>query len=115
METLLVSVRPMALILGKILAVIIYIVGLFAALIVCFLLSAFVTPMFMDAPALSDVLSLLAPQLSAVHLGFDTLLIAIISLLLGYAFVAVLGGLAGACCSESEDVLPVRSVRALWR
>ena len=91
METLLVSVRPMALILGKILAVIIYIVGLFAALIVCFLLSAFVTPMFMDAPALSDVLSLLAPQLSAVHLGFDTLLIAIISLLLGYAFVAVLG------------------------
>lgn len=109
METLLVSVRPMALILGKILAVIIYIVGLFAALIVCFLLSAFVTPMFMDAPALSDVLSLLAPQLSAVHLGLDTLLIAIISLLLGYAFVAVLGGLAGACCSESEDIQSANS------
>ncbi|NLU24500.1 MAG: ABC transporter permease [Clostridiales bacterium] len=107
-ELLMISVKPMALLTGKILAVMTYIFGLMIAMLGAFVLSGFAASLLFDFSAAS----LLQGQLQAVapQMHFDVLeiigvlAIALVSLALGYLTFSIIGGISGACCSGTEDM-----------
>jgi ABC-type Na+ efflux pump permease subunit len=101
-ESLLVSVRPMALVMGKILAMLCY-VGMILG---CGLLVSKLTVLFMK-----EVLNLNMDNYNGVGLdfkifteeGFIGVVILITSLLLAYIFFAMICGVLGSMCSKTED------------
>ena len=89
-ELLLVSVKPMALLAGKILAVMAFTFGWLLAMLAGFGVSCGLTAALMG----SDVLH---RQLSGVLAAL------LVSLALGYLTMSIIGGVAGACCSGMEE------------
>ena len=103
-ETLMVSVRPLALIVGKILAVMTYMFAVLAALALAVVLSYVVTGMFLTVQSPFAMLEEMGLNLQGMHIGVGTIFIVVISLLLGYFTFAILGGLFGTACSSMEDM-----------
>lgn len=97
-ELLMVSVQPLALVLGKILAMMTYIFGMVLAMAACFGLSGLLNR------ALGGAASVGEWDLSLLRLDAGTVVLVLVSLLLAYAGFALLAGLAGTCCSRNEDV-----------
>lgn len=118
-EFLMVSVRPLALVTGKILASMVYVCILFGVMIAGFLLSLAGTGFFVTV-SMSDLLGMIAgTQMSAAGVSFSLaslpadILIVLISLLLGYMTFSILAGVAGASCSKTEDIQSATSVPTL--
>lgn len=103
-ELLMVSVKPLALILGKILASMLYVFVSFAVLIVCFILSYKVSGLFLDVSAISSYLAGMGISSELLNVGPATVAIVLISLLLGYLTFAILAGLSGTGCSAMEEM-----------
>ena len=98
-ELLMVSVDPLSLILGKIVAVILYMLITLAVLIVGFLLSNVLAGLiFGAAPGAANALSALDGSFGPL-----SVLVAVISLLLGVLTFALIAGLSGVGCSTMED------------
>ena len=106
-ELLLLSVRPLALLTGKILAAMVYTFALLLAMVCAWAGSLAITAAIFGADsvsAITDVITSLLPklQLDPLHLvGYGVVLV--VSLLLGYLTMSLIGGLSGACCSSLED------------
>ena len=103
-ESLMVSVKSEALILGKILAVMTFIFAMIAALIIGFGLSYVVTGMFMDTSVIGESLASMGITSDLLTIGPGLIVIALISLLLAYMIFALISALNGAGCSNMEDV-----------
>lgn len=102
-EFLTVSVRPMALMVGKVAAMAVVVFAFLFGTVIVGVLSYFVTSAFMD-------MSFIKAAIDAAGIGGAfgsmtalTVLAIVISFLLSYAFFATLGGLSGATCSTIED------------
>lgn len=107
-ELLMVSVTPLALVAGKILAVMVYLLILLALALVCLALSFVLTGVFLGTDAAWSTLHLLRSYLqegsgSGVHPA-QAALVVLLSLLLAYLTLSVVGGIAGACCGSIDDV-----------
>lgn len=100
-ETLMVSVRPLALITGKILAVMTYIFGLIFAVVGCAWLSTSVSSKITGATVSLDTLGI---NLSGIKFDFPTLVLIIIALIISYMTYSVMAGIAGAACSSMEEI-----------
>ena len=102
-EFLLVSVRPQALVLGKIFACMTYVASMIGVMVVSFVLSYAVCGLFMDVSAVGA--SLAAAGLGAGMLQINPLLLLMVlfSLLIGYATFAMLAGIFGSACSSIQD------------
>ena len=85
-ELLLVSVKPMALLAGKILAVMAFTFGWLLAMLAGFGVSCGLTAALMGSWNLVSLLAVL-----------------LVSLALGYLTMSIIGGVAGACCSGMEE------------
>lgn len=105
-EFLMVSVQPLALLLGKILAVMTYIFLTMLSVCAAFALSFAVTGQFMDTSVIAGCLSFLGITPDLLRLSPLTVAVTAISLLLGYAMFSLLSGLLGAGCSTTEDEQP---------
>ena len=103
-ELLMVSVKPLALVLGKILAVMIYVFCYVLCIIGAYLLSKAVTGLFIDVSGVSSALSSFGFDFSVIKLSPTTIFVVLISLLLGYLTFSILSGINGACCSTMEDI-----------
>ena len=103
-EMLLVSVSPLALILGKILAAMAYIFGLVILLAAGMGLSYAVSGRFLDVSAFTDSLAASGISLELLHISPAVLVIVLISMLLGYMTFSIVAGLSGAGCSSTEDI-----------
>lgn len=106
-ELLLVSVKPMALLAGKILAVMAFTFGWLLAMLAGFGVSCGLTAGLMGPGVLQKQLSgLLAALPQATpdvwHL-VSLLAVLLVSLALGYLTMSIIGGVAGACCSGMEE------------
>lgn len=106
-ELLLVSVKPMALLAGKILAVMAFTFGWLLAMLAGLGVSCGLTAGLMGSGVLQKQLSgLLAAVPQATpdvwHL-MSLLLVLLVSLGLGYLTMSLIGGVAGACCSGMEE------------
>ena len=101
-ELLLVSVKPMALLAGKILAVMAFTFGWLLAMLSCGL-----TAGLMGSGVLQKQLSGLLAAVPRVQEDLwqaaGVLLVLLVSLGLGYLTMSLIGGVAGACCSGMED------------
>lgn len=101
-ETLMVSVKPLALILGKILAMMVYVFGLLLPMLGGFLLSGRLNTLITGQSV--DILATFGLQTDLLNLGWQTVLIVLISLLLSYLTFSIIAGIAGSSCSTMEDM-----------
>ena len=106
-ELLLVSVKPMALLAGKILAVMAFTFGWLLAMLAGFGVSCGLTAGLMGSGVLQKQLSGLLAAVPRVQEDLwqaaGGLLVLLVSLGLGYLTMSLIGGVAGACCSGMED------------
>ncbi len=104
-ELLMVSVKPLALIVGKILASMTYVLLSIGCMIGGYLLSHFVCGLFMDVPALSAMLSSTSIGFSGdlMHLNATAVIAAVVSLLLAFLTFSIIAGLSATGCSSTED------------
>lgn len=106
-ELLLVSVKPMALLAGKILAVMAFTFGWLLAMLAGFGVSCGLTAGLMGPGALQKQLSGLLAAVPRVQEDLwqaaGVLLVLLVSLGLGYLTMSLIGGVAGACCSGMEE------------
>ncbi|MDD3338593.1 MAG: ABC transporter permease [Lachnospiraceae bacterium] len=103
-ELLMVSVKPMALVVGKILAVMVYIFGLLVAMLLCMVLSSTVSSVFLHTASAADTLSAMGLSLDALQISPFLLIVVLVSLLLGYLTFSILSGIAGTSCSTMDDM-----------
>ena len=108
-ETLMISVRPLALILGKILAVMVYVFGMMAFYGLCGMLSNFINRVFLDGGSPGEMLADMGIPLAELNINPGTVAVAVFSLLLGYMTYSLLSGMTGAGCSEPEDMQSANS------
>lgn len=106
-ELLLVSVKPMALLTGKILAVMAFTFGWLLAMLAGLGVSCGLTAGLMGPGALQKQLSGLLAAVPRVQEDLwqvaGVLLVLLVSLGLGYLTMSLIGGVAGACCSGMEE------------
>ncbi len=103
-ELLMVSVKPLALILGKILATMLFVVAALAALFAGMGVTAALIGTVSDSPgAVSGALSGLGLDLSVTWRMVLAIPALLISLLLAYFTFSLISGVMGACCSKMED------------
>lgn len=106
-ELLLVSVKPMALLAGKILAVMAFTFGWLLAMLAGLGVSCGLTAGLMGSGVLQKQLSGLLAAVPRVQEDLWqaawVLLVLLVSLGLGYLTMSLIGGVAGACCSGMEE------------
>lgn len=106
-ELLLVSVKPMALLAGKILAVMAFTFGWLLAMLAGLGVSCGLTAGLMGCGVLQKQLSGLLAAVPRVQEDLwqaaGVLLVLLVSLGLGYLTMSLIGGVAGACCSGMEE------------
>ena len=103
-ELLMVSIRPLALIVGKILAAMAYVLLILALLMAGFAVSYLVTGLFLDLGSLGAMLEGLGLSLSRLKLSFGTVVIVLVSTLLAYLTFAIIAGVSGTGCSTMEEI-----------
>lgn len=103
-ELLMVSVKPLALIVGKILAMMTYVFGLLLLMVVGMVMSYFISGSFMEVASPVAMLQGMGLDISGMNVGPMTVVIVLVSLVLGYLTFSILGGLVGTGCSSMEDV-----------
>lgn len=106
-ELLLVSVKPMALLAGKILAVMAFTFGWLLAMLAglgvsCGLTAGLMGPGVLQKQ-LSDLLAAVPRVQEDLWQAAGVLLVLLVSLGLGYLTMSLIGGVAGACCSGMEE------------
>lgn len=106
-ELLLVSVKPMALLAGKILAVMAFTFGWLLAMLAglgvsCGLTAGLMGPGVLQKQ-LSGVLAAVPRVQEDLWQAAGVLLVLLVSLGLGYLTMSIIGGVAGACCSGMEE------------
>lgn len=106
-ELLLVSVKPMALLAGKILAVMAFTFGWLLAMLAGLGVSCGLTAGLMGPGVLQKQVSGLLAAVPRVQEDLwqaaGVLLVLLVSLGLGYLTMSLIGGVAGACCSGMEE------------
>ena len=112
-ETLMISVKPLALLLGKIFAVMTFVFGLLLANIAAALLGNFVSAKFFGGQGFTAMLAGLDISLADLRLDALALVSAIVSLLLGYMTYSLIAGMSGAGCSEQEDIQSANSTSVM--
>lgn len=105
-ELLMVSVSPLAMLVGKILAVMTYIFGLIAGLVAVLGISYVITGHIVDTSVLRQQIAASGLMAETLRVSPVTILILVVSLLLGYLQVSLISGLIGTGCSSTEDVEP---------
>lgn len=102
-ELLMVSVRPLALLIGKVLAMMSYILLMVGVLALGAGASYVVTGRFLDVSSI-NLTSLLGMGEGSLNLNAGLALVVIVSVLLGYLTFSLMAGLAGCCCVSMDDV-----------
>jgi len=108
-ETLMISVRPLALILGKILAVMVYVFGMMAFYGICGVISNLINRTLFSGESPGEMLTSMGLPLAELNINPATIAVAVFSLLLGYMTYSLLSGMTGAGCSEPEDIQAANS------
>ena len=103
-ESLLVSVSPTALLVGKVLAVTLFIFLGLGIIALGLTISFFISGIGADlANILKAAAGVTGFDLTSLHMSFGMLAIFILCVLLAYMIGAFLSGIVGSCCSKTED------------
>ena len=102
-DLLMISVQPLALLCGKILAMMTVVFGTLLALAAGVGLSTAVSNVFWNTDVIGGGLESMGVSLAMLNLGWETAIIVLISLVLSYLMYAIMSGIAGASCSSMND------------
>lgn len=106
-ELLLLSIRPVALMGGKILAMMVFVVGQLVLIALGFAAGGMLTGILFSREALSGTLDAAGQFVPALTAGAGHMAalaaVVLVSLLLAFSGMSVLSGICGACCSTMED------------
>ena len=106
-ELLLLSVEPLALLMGKIFAAMVYVLGLLVLMIAGWAGSLAIAATIFGSGSVRDIIDAIRSMLPAVQTDPAHLLlyavVLVVSLLLGYLTMSFIGGLSGACCTSMEE------------
>ena len=103
-ESLMVSVSPTALLVGKLLAVTCFIFVGIGLVITGLTISYFIAKQMGDVSFIKDFfVKTFSFDMSALHLNIGTILLVVICVLTAYSICASFSGIVGSCCSKSED------------
>lgn len=105
-ENLLISVRPLALIMGKISAMMVYVLSMLLFGGIGSMISNFVMSFFVKSQAAEEV-SQHMDFSSILGLSFWKILILLLSMVLTYLMFSILAGILGSSCTKTEEVGPV--------
>ena len=105
-ENLLISVRPLALIMGKIFAMMVYVLSMLLFGGIGSIISNSVASYFLKSEAAAEV-SEHMNFASILGLSFWKILILLLSLVLTYLMFSILAGILGSSCNKTEEVGPV--------
>ncbi len=103
-ETLLVSIKSEAMILGKILATIAFVFIMFLLIVAAFAGSYFITGMFIDTSFVGAFLENMGITGGIFNIGFELIAIIAVSLLLACVLLSQIAALSGEGCSTMEDM-----------
>lgn len=103
-ETLMVSVKPLALVFGKILAVMTFMFGMLLLILAAAGLSWLISGQFMDVSFVANMLAAQGISGELLHLDAKVFVVAVISMILAYFLFSLISGLSGAGCSSMEEV-----------
>lgn len=101
-ENLLVSVRPMALLMGKILAIMSYVAIVLVSAGIAALLSNGVTKLIMN-DRMSEMMSSQFNFASIAEMGVWRLIVIILCLVVTFLLLSILAGILGSACTKIED------------
>lgn len=103
-ESLLVSVSPAALMLGKLLAVTLFIFGGLGLVALGLFLSFQIGSRMTDPTVLTDMVSgLFNVDFTKLHISGATIALFLLCTVLAYAIAASFSAIVGSCCSRTED------------
>ena len=103
-ESLLVSVSPTALLIGKILAASCMIFLGIGIVVLGLVISYHIAYSGSDTGILAMIFEkFMGLSISGLHLSIGMLLLAVLCILLAYAICAAFSGIVGSCCSKTED------------
>lgn len=108
-EVLMISVKPLALILGKILAAMLYVFGLVATNVAAGVLSYVINKALFGGESAGSMMAEMGISLPDLTFSPLTWVIIIISLFLGYLTYSLIAGMTGAGCSKPEDMQSANS------
>lgn len=103
-ETLLVSIKSEAMIFGKLLAVMVFMLGMIIAADTAFALSYVVTGIFTDVSFIGDVLAGIGISKGLLTIGPELVIIILVSMVLAFLLFSQISALSGAGCSTMEDL-----------
>lgn len=103
-ETLLVSIKSEAMILGKILAIITFVSTMVLAMIASFGISYFVSGMFIDTSFVANTLTNMGLTTESLNIGMELVGVVIVSVILACLMLSLVAALSGAGCSSMEDM-----------
>lgn len=109
-ELLMVSVKPLAMLIGKILAVMTYVFGLIVSLAAVMIVSYVLTGHFADTSVITNQFAVMGISTESFRLSPIAVLVILVSILLGYLLISLFSGLIGTGCSTMEDVEPANMV-----
>lgn len=102
-DLLMVSVKPLALLAGKILAMMLAVLVTILSMIGTVVLSNYISVTYLDAPGLWQMFASFDVDLSHLNFGVETILLTVLSVFLAYLTYSLLAGIAGSCCSAMEQ------------
>ncbi len=102
-ELLMVSVKPLALIMGKIFAVMAFMFIQMTGLLICSGISWFISGFFFDTSVIEETLINIDLAFLAGGIGFGDAALILISLALAYLTVSIVSGISGAACNSMEE------------
>ncbi len=103
-ESLLVSVSPTSLILGKLLAVTLFIFFGLGLVVLGLFISFRIGSQMTDPKILTDMIkNLIHVDFSVLHISVGTIALFLLCTLLAYAIAASFSAIVGSCCSRTED------------
>ncbi len=102
-ELLMVSVKPLALLAGKILAMMLTVFITIVSMITAILVSNFISVKYLETAGFGQTLSSLGIDFDKLNLGAETILLTLLSVFVAYLTYAILSGIAGSCCSAMEQ------------
>ena len=103
-ETLLVSIKSEAMIFGKLLAVMVFMLGMIIAAAAAFALSYVVTGIFTDVSFIGDVLAGIGISKGLLTIGPELVIIILVSMVLAFLLFSQISALSGAGCSTMENL-----------
>jgi len=103
-ELLMVSTKPLALLAGKIFAVMTYIFGMLLLFAALFAISMTVSGSILDLSPIMNVVAGIGLSADVLNLGVGSFIAVFVSMLLAYLTFSILAGLSGTSCSTMEDV-----------